>query len=311
MSDVHVTPEVRVYTKDMLRVSRFPLVLEEPDDEVKENHKDEEGDFVLKRPKKQRTEVLTIVHHMDTSIHYVGLQVWRGALLLGDFILNNQELFKNATIMELGCGSGFSGLIASRIAKKCYLTDFDEEVLKNCQRNVSLNSHLFEKDPNSDQLITQVKKLDLQQNHLNFPHSLLSLDSQFQWTNSDIENLKDLSIIIGADIIYSNSLTDSIFNFIQSLLKRTNSGTDPFFRKRCRFFIALEVRYIFSIEELDEVSLAYSYFKGMIEKGSFGLWAKRVDTNFKQYISNYQRVKELELWEIGLHQSSDEIYLFK
>ena len=39
-------------------------------------------------------EVCYVRHKMETTLNDVGLQVWNGALLMCDYILQNQQMFK-------------------------------------------------------------------------------------------------------------------------------------------------------------------------------------------------------------------------
>ena len=44
----------------------------------------------------------------------MGLQIWRGALLLADWLLYNRETFKEGHyILELGSGVGLSSIVAA------------------------------------------------------------------------------------------------------------------------------------------------------------------------------------------------------
>ncbi|CAM9726734.1 unnamed protein product [Ectocarpus fasciculatus] len=92
-------------------------------------------------------EVLTIVHKMATTLGLVGQQVWSAAFLLGDFVLTHDELFAGKQVLDLGAGPGVVGLIAARVARRCYLTDYHDEVLKLLARNVEANRHLFALEP--------------------------------------------------------------------------------------------------------------------------------------------------------------------
>jgi predicted nicotinamide N-methyase len=79
--------------------------------------------------------------------------VWRGALVLSDFILDNEELFKDCYALELGSGVGLSSITLSRFAKRVFLTgrkclksnlsvmyvDYDSTILQNAQRNATTN----------------------------------------------------------------------------------------------------------------------------------------------------------------------------
>ncbi|CAM9738261.1 unnamed protein product [Scytosiphon promiscuus] len=91
-------------------------------------------------------EVLTIVHRMATTLGLVGQQVWSAAFLLGDFVLTHEDSFAEMQVLELGAGPGVAGLIAARVARKCYLTDYHHEILHLLARNVEANRHLLALD---------------------------------------------------------------------------------------------------------------------------------------------------------------------
>ncbi|CAM9092981.1 unnamed protein product [Hapterophycus canaliculatus] len=91
-------------------------------------------------------EVLTVVHRTATTLGLVGQQVWSAAFLLGDFVLTHEEFFAGKQVLELGAGPGVAGLIAARVARKCFLTDYHQEVLELLARNVEANRHLFALD---------------------------------------------------------------------------------------------------------------------------------------------------------------------
>merc|ERR1712062_757052 len=55
----------------------------------------------------------------------VGLQLWRGAFLLGDYICSHIDSFKDQVILELAAGTGFSSIVASKFARKVICTDLD------------------------------------------------------------------------------------------------------------------------------------------------------------------------------------------
>lgn len=79
-------------------------------------------------------------HKKSTILSEVGLQVWRGAFLINDFILSNRELFSNKRIIELGSGVGLTSILASIYAKKVICTDLNiGGILDLIKRNVELN----------------------------------------------------------------------------------------------------------------------------------------------------------------------------
>lgn len=59
---------------------------------------------------------------MSTELDLVGLQVWRGALLLADYVLSHPDLFRDQTIVELGAGVGVTSIVASYLAKEVICT---------------------------------------------------------------------------------------------------------------------------------------------------------------------------------------------
>lgn len=61
-------------------------------------------------------------HSPSTTLNLVGLQVWRGALLLADFILSNHNLVKDKVIVELGSGTGLASFITAMYAKTVICT---------------------------------------------------------------------------------------------------------------------------------------------------------------------------------------------
>lgn len=69
---------------------------------------------------------------MQTEIARVGLQVWRAALLLADFIMHRSEWFKGCVALELGGGTGITSFTAGLVADCIILTDFLPEVLGSC-----------------------------------------------------------------------------------------------------------------------------------------------------------------------------------
>lgn len=60
---------------------------------------------------------------MSTLFEFVFFfQVWRGALLFADFILSQPDMFKGATVLELGAGTGLDSIVMAKTAKTMYCT---------------------------------------------------------------------------------------------------------------------------------------------------------------------------------------------
>lgn len=77
-----------------------------------------------------------------------GLQIWPAAFWLAEWILENKEEFKNRCVLELGCGLGFTGLVASMSCeiKEYILTDWHVKVLQSLFSNLCLNLRLRKYD---------------------------------------------------------------------------------------------------------------------------------------------------------------------
>lgn len=66
--------------------------------------------------------VIISEHKASTTLKLVGLQVWRGALILADFILHNNDIFHDKNVLELGSGVGLTSIAAALYAKEVIAT---------------------------------------------------------------------------------------------------------------------------------------------------------------------------------------------
>lgn len=88
---------------------------------------DKDGDLVVRRKGEdsQSSGVIELQHSDATEIKLVGLQVWRGSLLLADYIFHKRHEFKDKQLLELGAGVGLTAIAASLYVKKVVCTDVD------------------------------------------------------------------------------------------------------------------------------------------------------------------------------------------
>lgn len=103
---------------------------------------DKDGDLIVER---KRRGVIKIAHQDATELSLVGLQVWRGALLLADFLFHNRRKFAKERILELGSGVGLTSIAAAIHSEtEIICTDIDlGGILKVIQSNFELNGHLL------------------------------------------------------------------------------------------------------------------------------------------------------------------------
>ncbi|GLV39454.1 uncharacterized protein CBL_13333 [Carabus blaptoides fortunei] len=148
---------------------------------------DSDGDLVVERKKHIVQGCIEIEHSNRTILDLVGLQVWRGALLLADWIMHNAALFSNeGKILELGSGVGLTSIVAA-IYAPVICTDVDKGgILELIECNLQRNKK-YTKYP------VTVMGLDFTQ----------SLSTQIETT------IPEITTILAADVIYDDDITDA------------------------------------------------------------------------------------------------------
>ncbi|XP_061394853.1 methyltransferase-like protein 22 [Musca vetustissima] len=260
--------------KDGKVTSKFEFVYP-ADDEVLKPTVDKDGDLIVPRKKKSDATTcgtIELQHSEATEIKLVGLQVWRGALLLADYIFHRRDEFKDKTIMELGAGVGLTSLAAALYVKKVVCTDVDiGGILDLIRNNVKLNSKLCD-----------TSKIDVMEYDFMKPES--------EYSRQLLKAIDESDIVVAADVIYDDDLTNAFIKVIDAIFQREQiSG-----RKK-EIFVALEKRYVFTFSEMDAVAPMFEYFlKQTLHKP----WKfKYIETDFPQYFK-YERCKHLVLLQI-------------
>ncbi|XP_012268154.2 methyltransferase-like protein 22 [Athalia rosae] len=225
---------------------------------------DADGDFIID----QKLEgELVIEHSISTTLNLVGLQVWRGAFLLADYILYNPELFQKQTILELGSGVGLTSIIAGMFAKQVICTDVNiGSILKLIQRNVDRNK-----------------------SHIKSKFCVMELNFlEMDWSESLRAKFDAATIILAADVIYDDQITDA---FVKTLIKLLDS------RSSKTIYIAMEKRFVFTTSDLDSVAPMYEEFLRCVERYNTNWNIQWLEVDFPQYFK-YDRVKELIIMKI-------------
>ena len=147
---------------------------------------DDDGDLV--RDCNEDEIEFVIKHKLSTDLRGVGYQVWRGALLMSDYIIANVgNGFTKKSVLEIGAGTGLASIALSHFCSDdsyIYATDLPElvDLLKdNLDSNNSKNIEVF--------------PLDLKD-------------------TKDNAAFQEIDIVIGADVIYDNDVTDGVINFL-------------------------------------------------------------------------------------------------
>lgn len=237
---------------------------------------DSDGDLVVTRKKDlHRQEGVVLIEHQNaTTLDLVGEQVWRGALFLADFILHHRDTFRGKHVLEVASGVGLTSIVAAMLAANVIVTDVDKgEILELIHRNIKRNEDLLKAQ-------ICVKEIDF------YNHA----------TVDDLQaDKKDVSIILAADVVYNNPLTDAFFSTVLRLM------TDP---PDKTLFVALEKRYVFTLEDMDTVAPCYEYFLEGVEwlrsqnTDHIEWTVDELPTDFEQYFT-YERTRHLVLWKIS------------
>ncbi|XP_011861497.1 PREDICTED: methyltransferase-like protein 22 isoform X2 [Vollenhovia emeryi] len=225
---------------------------------------DSDGDLDVNR---DREGAILIEHSVSTELGLVGLQVWRAALLLADYILSHPDLFRDEIILELGSGVGLTSIVASHLAKEVICTDINVGgILSLIERNF-LRNRVYVR---SNYHIEEVNFLNL------------------EWSKKLEERLQSANVVLAADVIYDDKITDG---FVRTLTKLLHAKTKK------TIYVALEKRYVFTVADLDTTAPMYEEFLRCVEKYETNWSINYINIDFPHYFK-YDRVKHLVLMKI-------------
>jgi len=114
-------------------------------------------------------------------------QLWDSSVALADWCLSSPAI-PGATILELGCGIGLSGIAAAVAGATVMMTDFDADALNCAQLNVVRNLSPVERSR------VEVSMLDWR-----FPHRTNRYD-----------------LVLGADIVYERQMFRPLLDLLHS-----------------------------------------------------------------------------------------------
>ncbi|XP_055385914.1 methyltransferase-like protein 22 [Condylostylus longicornis] len=227
---------------------------------------DKDGDLDVKR---KEQKIIAIEHSASTVLKLVGLQVWRGALLLADFLFHCRGDISNKNILELGSGVGLTSITAAMFAKTVVCTDINVGgILDLIRNNIEKNKRFL--------------KCDI---------AVLELNFKSEKFEENLEKyIEECDIVLAADVIYDDDLTESFVFTLDKLLNKER------YKRRKIIYIALEKRYVFTTSDVDLCPPCYDFFLQMIAKKSWKV--ENVAIDFPQFFI-YERCKELVLLKIS------------
>ena len=144
--------------------------------------------FQISAQDKKSTDVLIgQVQTRQSAQDDVGFVMWPSAVVLANFLGSNPDIVQGKDVIELGAGCGLTGIVAGIPelggAKSVTLTDFNDLVLRNLDKNVLMNGIGN---------ICQVEKLDFYNQ---------SGKSEEGWINGAGNMCKPFDLVVAADII--------------------------------------------------------------------------------------------------------------
>lgn len=144
-----------------------------------------------------------------------GLRTWEAANCLVDFFASNNQSFINGKhILELGSGTGFTGIFLHKLLSPMYiyLTDCHDAVLQLLEENLNMNECIRSK-----------------------------IDSgRLYWgrENFNIDFIPD--VILASDVVYDNSLFQPFIETIETVFKLNS---------KCVMFLACTIRNEITLEQ--------------------------------------------------------------
>ena len=273
---------------------------------------------------------LTLEVEEQSTVSNCGVQVWRGAFLLADWLLHcehkrcaelpgaasdDTDMSKLAVGLELGCGVGLCSIILSRLCGTVFATDLPGPVLPICARNVERNTASVVSDGAHEQTAcVRVRSLDWNDVQALSPlgrsehtggvapaSQRCTLSGEWAMRETDADALSQLSVVVAADVLYDALATVAFVRLLPLLLlssgnRNTHESPRPL---RSRWlWLSLERRIVFSVAERRAHAPAVELFFELLEAdGRFS--AKQIPVaDIPQRCIDYERTPQLELWQI-------------
>jgi predicted nicotinamide N-methyase len=76
--------------------------------------------------------------YQDEQIPYWA-DLWHSAVALGEFLVKEKLIQKGMKVTEIGCGLGFTGIVASKLGAKVIFTDYIQAAVDFAEENWQLN----------------------------------------------------------------------------------------------------------------------------------------------------------------------------
>lgn len=147
-----------------------------------------------------------------------GLNVWEAALAVCEWAIRNADLIKDQNILELGSGTGLSGLVIAKCCRPAsmILTDGNDKVMEYLCENVANNT------------VDDVLVKTMNVNWVSIADEEPNMEFLQQL------NTTPPSLIIAADVIYDNTLFQALCETLDLIFRTC--------KNECTFILANAVR---------------------------------------------------------------------
>ena len=200
----------------------------------------------------------------------MGLQVWRGALVVCDWLLAEDAArpWRGATIAELGGGVGAVSCLAAALGAAALCTDGHRGAVALAARNAARNAAAIEAAGGS----VLARVVDWR------AYADAAVDAD--------DALGAADVVVAADCIYDDAATTALFDALRRALAA---------RPGRYAVVALEKRFNFEAESLSVVAHGYRTFRGAL--ATFNAVQLPLPPRFVDY--DRGDVGALELWRVG------------
>ncbi|KAL7752262.1 Methyltransferase-like protein 22 [Sorochytrium milnesiophthora] len=220
--------------------------------------------YHLLLPPTQDIVALQIWHCNATPPSLLGTQIWSASFTLASYLLAHRQTLVTGKrvlelgavterVLELGAGTGFLSAVCRIIGcRHIIATDGGPQVdqlLNLCEQNMENVAAQLSRDVSLGAF--SVRKLDW----LDDLDDDDSVDNTKQWMHDEYRNL---DVIIAADVIYDDFLTDAFLHKAMYLLLNVCPGA--------ALLLAMEKRYNFVVGEERPTARAFAYLCERINK---------------------------------------------
>ena len=224
------------------------------------------------------TPSYTLLHTWDTSLEDVGTQLWRGALLLCDYLVGMEPSADLGTVVDLGTGVGLTAVVAARSSKAVFATDGNVNALALAERNGALNAHHL---PAAAEAVIRYRQLCWGEEERR------AGTGTYDWRAGELEalRLRGADVVLAADCVYDGEAAAALLVEIAALLVGEASVA----------YVCLEKRFNYEVATLSVVAHGYRALLDATERPESPLRAEIVDLASVPQLFAYDRVPQLEL----------------